>query len=90
MAWFRNRYQCDRCEFIWDDEWSCTCDDDCPSCGARHLSPCESHDLSEIITKQDGAFVVFRSADTAERTPDYQQVGVFSTLELAGANLDTG
>lgn len=90
MGWFRNHYQCDRCEFIWDDEWSCMCDDDCPSCGARHMSPCESDDLTEIIVKQGDAFVVFRSSDMAEDTPDYQQVGVFPTLELATAQLSEG
>lgn len=90
MAWFRNRYQCDQCEFTWDDEWSSMCDDDCPSCGARHMSTCASDDLSEIITRQGDAFVVFRSPDTAEHKPYYQQVGIFSTLERAGANLDAG
>ena len=64
------------------------CDDDCPSCGARHVSPLASDDLSEVITRQGDAFVVFRSPDTAEDTPDYQQAGIFSTLEMAGANLN--
>jgi hypothetical protein len=87
MAWFRNRYQCDRCQFAWHDEWSCMCDDDCPACGARHMSPYDTDDLTEIIAKHGDEFAVFRSSDTAERKPDYQAVGVFPTLELAGAML---
>ena len=87
MAWFHNRYRCERCQFDWHDEWSCTSDDDCPACGARHISPYDSDDLTEVIAKQGDAFVVYRSADTADHRPDYQEVGVFQTLELAGARL---
>jgi DNA-directed RNA polymerase subunit RPC12/RpoP len=45
MAWFLNVYKCGRCKRRWTDEWSCTCDDDCPHCGARHMSPSHSEDL---------------------------------------------
>jgi hypothetical protein len=45
MAWFVNSYQCYRCHHEWDDVWSATCDDDCPACGARHVSPYESNDV---------------------------------------------
>jgi predicted nucleic acid-binding Zn-ribbon protein len=47
MAWFRNFYQCERCGHEWADEWSATCDDDCPRCGARHMSPYKSEDTEE-------------------------------------------
>ena len=47
MAWFRNYYKCERCGSHWADEWSATCDDDCPRCGARHMSPYESEDVEE-------------------------------------------
>lgn len=66
------------------------CDDDCPACGARHMSAYDADDLTEIIAKQGDAFVVFRSSDTADDKPDYQEVGVFPTLALAGANLAEG
>ena len=33
MAWFRNYYRCARCGHEWTDEWSATCEDDCPHCG---------------------------------------------------------
>ena len=45
MAWFRNFYRCARCEHEWSDEWTATCDDDCPACGARHMSPYKSEDI---------------------------------------------
>jgi DNA-directed RNA polymerase subunit RPC12/RpoP len=42
---FRNFYRCERCGREWIDEWSCACDDDCPHCGARHMSPYKSDDV---------------------------------------------
>jgi|SRR5579864_1029005 len=47
--WFRNQYQCGRCGYQWSDEWSSTCDDDCPSCGARHWSPTHSDNVTPSI-----------------------------------------
>jgi predicted nucleic acid-binding Zn-ribbon protein len=47
MALFRNFYRCDRCGHEWAVVWSATCDDDCPACGARHMSPCRSEDVPE-------------------------------------------
>jgi DNA-directed RNA polymerase subunit RPC12/RpoP len=44
MGWFRNFYECADCGHRWVDVWSATCDDDCPSCGARHMSPYKSTD----------------------------------------------
>jgi DNA-directed RNA polymerase subunit RPC12/RpoP len=42
---FRNFYCCPRCWNEWDDEWDCTCDDDCPECGMRHITPYYSEDI---------------------------------------------
>lgn len=39
IVW-RNKYLCD-CGEEWDDEWSCQCDDRCPSCDTS-ISPLES------------------------------------------------
>lgn len=39
---FINHYKCAQCGYEWEDEWDCACDDDCPSCGARHMQPYES------------------------------------------------
>jgi hypothetical protein len=44
MALFRNFYRCYRCRYEWTDVWPATCDDDCPNCGARHVSPQRSED----------------------------------------------
>ena len=44
---FRNHYECDDCGHVWSDDWSAQCDDDCPECGARHMSPFKSEDLDE-------------------------------------------
>jgi rubrerythrin len=44
---FRNYYRCASCGFEWTDVWSCQCDDDCPQCGARHMSPYKSEDEEE-------------------------------------------
>ena len=36
---FLNHYECPRCDCAWSDAWSCQVDDDCPTCGLRHISP---------------------------------------------------
>jgi len=52
MAWFRNHYRCARCGKTWISEWSATCEDDCPHCGAWHMSPHKSEDADP---PEDGA-----------------------------------
>ena len=44
---FLNYYHCDRCRHEWTDEWSATCDDECPECGLGGCSPFYSEDLTE-------------------------------------------
>lgn len=46
---FRNFYRCARCAHEWIDEWSAQCDDDCPNCGARHMSPYKSEDIPTTL-----------------------------------------
>lgn len=41
---FRNSYECERCSTTWQDEWSCACDDRCPTCNASN-SPSESVEI---------------------------------------------
>jgi len=79
VAWFSNHYECARCGCKWTDEWSCMCDDDCPHCGARHMSPYDSEDLTEIVEREGDAFVALRSPDTAEHNPNYRELGRFPT-----------
>ena len=80
MAWFRNYYVCESCGWEWTDEWSSTSDDDCPDCGARHMSPYESDDLTEVVEQRDGKFVALRSPESAEHVPDYQEIAVICEL----------
>jgi predicted nucleic acid-binding Zn-ribbon protein len=89
MAWYCNYYTCARCGYEWADEWSCMCDDDCPHCGARHMSPHESDDLTEIIEPRGTQFVVLWSPETAEHEPDCRELGEFATREKAQAFLAT-
>jgi hypothetical protein len=83
MAWYRNCYTCARCEYDWTDEWPCTCEDDCPECGARHMTPYDSNDLTTVVEKSDGEFVVLWSPETAEHDADYRELGRFPTLAQA-------
>ena len=89
MAWFRNHYSCDRCHRVWEDEWSCMCDDDCPHCGARHMSPNDSDDLTEVIEREGREYVVLSSPETAEHEPNYRELGRFPTRKQAEAFLTT-
>jgi predicted nucleic acid-binding Zn-ribbon protein len=83
MAWFANHYTCYRCGKSWTDEWSCTCDDDCPYCGARHTSPNDSDDLTKVVFEENGAFVVYWSPETADHDPDYREIGRFKSRSEA-------
>jgi predicted nucleic acid-binding Zn-ribbon protein len=74
MAWFINHYSCAACGHKWSDGWSCMCDDDCPHCGARHMSPVDSDDLTEIIVPRGDCLALLRSPPTAGHNPDYQKV----------------
>ena len=87
MAWFNNHYQCVRCARTWQSEWSCMCDDDCPFCGARHMTPTDSDDMTEIVRSEEGSFLVLRSPDDAEHEPVYTEVDRFDSSEAAAAYL---
>jgi hypothetical protein len=90
MAWFLNQYLCDTCKREWEDEWSATCDDDCPHCGARHMSPYHIIDLTEIVQEHRGKFLVYKSRDSAEHSPDYDMIAEFATAEEANDFLKNG
>jgi len=83
MAWFINKYRCEDCGDEWEDAWSATCEDDCPHCGSRHMTPYDSVDLTEFVEESEGQFLVFRSPDTAEDSPDYELIAECPTLEAA-------
>ncbi|WP_445492689.1 hypothetical protein [Rhodopseudomonas sp. RCAM05734] len=87
MAWFLNHYKCERCKRRWADEWSCMCDDECPHCGARYMTPHTSEDLTTLIEQEGSNFVVRWSPETAEHDPDYRVLGYFPTEQEAIAFL---
>ncbi len=39
---YLNKYVCPDCGAEWEDVWSCGCDDKCPECEARNISPASS------------------------------------------------
>lgn len=59
------------------------CDDDCPYCGARHMSPDGSDDLTEVISEERRAFIVYRSPETAEYYADYVELARFASRDEA-------
>lgn len=83
MAWYMNHYHCEECGCSWDDEWSCCCDDECPSCGSGDWSPEDSDDLTFLIVKEEGGYELTYSPPTAGHYPDYEIVGTFPTMCLA-------
>lgn len=40
---FTNHYHCSECDIDWTDQWSSTCDDECPECGTC-FTPTHSED----------------------------------------------
>ena len=42
---FRNFYRCPSCGHEWEDEWDSMCDDQCPCCHLKNISPYRSEDL---------------------------------------------
>jgi len=83
MAWYRNYYKCARCGRRWTDEWSRMCDDDCRRCGARHMSPYNSDDLTKVIVPDGDEFVVLRSPKSAGHYADYRVWRRFATRAKA-------
>jgi len=46
MSQFLNSYHCEACDEYWDDQWSCACNDKCPTCN-KEIEPYQSDDLEE-------------------------------------------
>jgi hypothetical protein len=63
------------------------CDDDCPHCGARHMSPYDADDLTTVIEQDGREFVVLQSPRTAEHYANYRELGRFTTRKKAEAFL---
>ena len=89
MAWFRNYYECYRCEAAWEDEWSSIVDDECPACGARNVSAADTDDLTFTIKEEPQCFAVLQSSDTAEDTPKYSEIIRFLRRDFAEAYIES-
>jgi hypothetical protein len=63
------------------------CDDDCPVCSARHMSPEHSDNLTKVIERRANVFVVLRSSDLADDGPEYEPIASFAALGVAEAYL---
>lgn len=98
MPWFCNYYRCPNCSETWADEWSAMCDDDCPKCGARHISPYKSDDAAPDATGvlRDLAETYRRIKGTAEDLSTEDKLalfmehedGVFAALRSAEGELE--
>jgi coenzyme F420-reducing hydrogenase gamma subunit len=44
VTWYRNEYLCGGCGTEWADEWSCQCNDRCPTCDLE-IEPMESYEI---------------------------------------------
>ena len=76
MAWFNNQYVCPECKAFWDSDWSCGCDDECPECEERNISPVYSVDLTVVVEPDgDGSWTIWHSPPQAEEYPLYEVVG---------------
>jgi hypothetical protein len=79
MAWYLKYYECSACGTKWTDEWSCACNDRCPNCDTE-TEPSDVENLTCIVrSSASGTFSVMLSPDSAEGTPDYEQIGAFGS-----------
>lgn len=64
---WQNGYTCQTCtseQIDWTDDWSCSCDDDCPNCGKSH-SPHDQQWLADSEVHGD-AYCLWESLPEAE------------------------
>jgi hypothetical protein len=66
------------------------CDDECPHCGARDMTPNESEELATLIEQEGNELVVLWSPETAKHDPDYRELGRFPTRDKAIEFLSAG
>jgi hypothetical protein len=69
VDWYRNCYECSECKTAWDDEWSCKCNDRCPTCNVE-TQPSHSNDLRRPLTSADyvGAGRLLRTSEALRQT----------------------
>lgn len=76
LAWYNSQYVCPECGAVWDSEWSCRSDDQCPECEIRDITPISSEDLT-IVVEPNGAglWTIWHSPPEADDAPCYAMVG---------------
>lgn len=94
MAWYRNFYRCSECETLWSEEWSCCCDDECPTCQTSDFSPYRTDDISVLVAQEDdGLTAIYYSPPDADDSANYKFLaqtnnqGVCQFLEMLAKEL---
>ena len=84
MAWYIVGYCCPDCGSAWEDEWSCACDDSCPGCGCRDISPARVQDVGRLAEwRRDGSLVILLSRHIAGESPEYVEIPAAIIQRLA-------
>lgn len=52
VRWYRKYYVCPRCAAEWTDEWSCLCNDRCPTCDLE-ITPVSWDDMCRPLLRED-------------------------------------
>jgi hypothetical protein len=76
VAWYNNQYVCPECSAVWDSDWSCGSDDQCPECEESDITPVSKQDLTVVVKpNSDGSWTIWQSSPEAEDDPRYEMVG---------------
>jgi hypothetical protein len=82
VAWFENNYLCPECGAVWDSEWSCACNDECPDCETGDITPVFSREMTiSVEPVGDGVWMIWQSPENADDDPDYQVVGTLVSMK---------
>ena len=52
VRWYKKHYVCPRCATEWTDEWSCLCNDRCPTCDLE-ITPISWEDRCRPLLPED-------------------------------------
>lgn len=103
-TWFINHYECPNCHHLWDSEWFCGCDDECPECGDPDISPYQSDEVKKpfhfesdrVTIDIKNNVLISNFAEGCNRTEDAEAIAMIDGFEslllaqwCAGVDLDT-
>lgn len=90
MAWYNSLYVCPECGAVWDSDWSCCSEDECPECDAGDISPVSSEDLTIALEPNgNGSWTIWHSPSHAEDKPRYVMVGGLMLTKSGAINFVT-